>query len=194
MARVAGSRVVVWIILSDAGQRRVCVEGRPPLSAPHEGVPPNKRLKLAARRILNDDFFFSAPQLKRDPLGARFMSETVLPTASFKILIGTVVVCAAFVLAYGFLGVPPHPFIQLVVLIAPLVAAISWLQADAKLRQVPLIHDMGFFLWIAWPALIPWYAVKTRGWHALPFGLVIMLTIITPRLIEAIIAVSSKAR
>jgi len=34
------------------------------------GLRPNKRLKLAARvGIMNDDFFFSAPQLKRDPLG-----------------------------------------------------------------------------------------------------------------------------
>src|SRR5439155_22872780 len=31
-------------------------------------APPNKRLNLAARRIWNDTFFFSAPQLKRDPL------------------------------------------------------------------------------------------------------------------------------
>jgi len=31
---------------------------------------PNKRLKLAARRMLYDDSFFSAPQLKRDPLGS----------------------------------------------------------------------------------------------------------------------------
>jgi hypothetical protein len=32
--------------------------------------PPNKRLKLSARvGILDDYFFFSAPQLKRDPLG-----------------------------------------------------------------------------------------------------------------------------
>jgi len=30
---------------------------------------PNKRLKLAARRRLGNESFFSAPQLKRDPLG-----------------------------------------------------------------------------------------------------------------------------
>jgi hypothetical protein len=31
-------------------------------------VLPNKRLKPAARRTLNDTFFFGAPQPKRDPL------------------------------------------------------------------------------------------------------------------------------
>jgi len=32
---------------------------------------PNKRLKLTARIDLRNESFFSAPQLKRDPLGAR---------------------------------------------------------------------------------------------------------------------------
>ncbi len=34
-------------------------------------VLPNKRLKLAARGRWNDTVFFSAPQLKREPLGGR---------------------------------------------------------------------------------------------------------------------------
>jgi len=33
-------------------------------------VHPNKRLKLTAHVELNDYFFFSAPQLRRDPLGS----------------------------------------------------------------------------------------------------------------------------
>src|SRR5436190_4793782 len=32
---------------------------------------PNKRLKLAVARRLRNEFFFSAPQLKRDSLGSR---------------------------------------------------------------------------------------------------------------------------
>ena len=37
-------------------------------------LPPNKRLKLPARvGLLNDTFFFSAPQLERGPLGGVFM-------------------------------------------------------------------------------------------------------------------------
>src|SRR5436190_1800530 len=34
------------------------------------GVPPNKRLKLTAARRLGNESFFSAPQLKRHPLGS----------------------------------------------------------------------------------------------------------------------------
>lgn len=113
-----------------------------------------------------------------------------------KTLVGTVLVCAAFVSVYGFLGIPPHPFIQLVASVAPLVAAISWLKADARARHVPLVHDMGLFLWIAWPVLIPWYAFKTRGRHALPLALLVMVSIITPVLLMALIEVaqSFKAR
>jgi hypothetical protein len=35
-------------------------------------APSNKRLKLAARVDLGNESFFSAPQLKRDPLGGAF--------------------------------------------------------------------------------------------------------------------------
>ena len=124
------------------------------------------------------------------------MTTPGLPTASLKTLVGTVLVCAAFVMVYGILGRPPHPFIQLVGYVAPLVAGISWLKADARARHVPLVHDMGLFLWIAWPVLIPWYAFKTRGRHALPLALLVMVAIITPALLMGFIEVarSLKAR
>lgn len=108
------------------------------------------------------------------------VTSTVRPTASLRTLFVTVGVCLAFVIPYGFIGISPHPFIQLVIIIAPLVAAIRWLQADARARKVPLIHDMGLFLWLAWPALIPWYAVKTRGRHGVPLALLVMAAIIAP--------------
>lgn len=122
------------------------------------------------------------------------MPDTHLPTASLKVLLGTVVVCILFVLAYGFLGIPPHPFIQMVVIVAPLVAAISWLRADARARHVPLVHDMGLFLWIAWPVLIPWYGIKTRGRHGLPLGLLVGVAIIAPLLLTVVFEVARSFR
>ena len=122
------------------------------------------------------------------------MSATGLPTAPLKLLFGTVLVCVAFVIAYGLMGIPPHPFIQLVVLVAPLVAAISWLQADARARHVPLVYDMGFFVWIAWPVLIPWYAIKTRGRHGVPLALLVGLAIIAPFFLSVVIAVARSFR
>jgi hypothetical protein len=46
---------------------------------------------------------------------------------------------------------------------------------------------MGLFLWLAWPVLIPWYAIKTRGRHALPLALTIMVGILTPILLAYLI-------
>jgi hypothetical protein len=84
----------------------------------------------------------------------------------------------------------PHPFVALIIAIAPLIAAIGWLRADARARHVSLVHDMGLFLWLAWPALIPWYAVRTRGRHALPLALVIMFAILIPIIISYSIALA----
>lgn len=108
-----------------------------------------------------------------------------LPTASLKTLFITVGVSCIVVLPYGLLKIEPHPFVRLVVTIAPLVAAINWLRRDARARRVELVHDMGLFLWLAWPVLIPWYAIRTRGRHGLPLALLIMAAIVFPALLAA---------
>src|SRR2546425_13091752 len=111
------------------------------------------------------------------------MTASGLPTASLKTLFITVGICSFFVIVYGILSIEPHPFVRLVAAVAPLIAAISWLRADARARRVELVHDMGLFLWLAWPALLPWYAVRTRGRHGLPFALRVIVAILPPRLV-----------
>jgi hypothetical protein len=113
------------------------------------------------------------------------MTASGLPTASLKNLFITVGVCSVFVILYGIMGIEPRPFVRLVVAVAPLIAAISWLRADARARRVALVHDMGLFLWLAWPALLPWYAIRTRGRHGLPLALLVMFAILTPSLLNA---------
>jgi hypothetical protein len=51
-----------------------------------------------------------------------------------------------------------------------------------------VVHDLGFFLLIAWPVVIPWYAVKTRGRHAWPVALVLLVVIASPMLVPAVIS------
>ena len=43
------------------------------------------------------------------------------------------------------------------------MAVILWLQQDARRTGVGSVHDLGYFLLLAWPIVIPWYAFKTRG-------------------------------
>jgi polyferredoxin len=38
-----------------------------------------------------------------------------------------------------------------------------WLRTDSRKRGVVWVYDLGFFLWIAWPLVMPYYLVKTRG-------------------------------
>ena len=38
-----------------------------------------------------------------------------------------------------------------------------WLRDDSRKRGVGWVFDMGLFLYIAWPVLMPYYLLKTRG-------------------------------
>jgi hypothetical protein len=38
-----------------------------------------------------------------------------------------------------------------------------WLETDRRRSGVLQIYDLGFFLYLAWPIVMPYYLVKTRG-------------------------------
>ena len=38
-----------------------------------------------------------------------------------------------------------------------------WLSVDSRGKGILRVWDMGFFLCMAWPVIIPYYLVKTRG-------------------------------
>ncbi len=38
-----------------------------------------------------------------------------------------------------------------------------WLLRDSRKRGVAWVYDMGLFLSIAWPFIMPYYLIKTRG-------------------------------
>jgi len=44
-----------------------------------------------------------------------------------------------------------------------------WLRSDSRKRAVDSVYDLGFFLYIAWPVVMPYYLVKTRGAKGLLF-------------------------
>jgi hypothetical protein len=46
-----------------------------------------------------------------------------------------------------------------------------WLRTDSRRRGVLSVYDLGFFLYLAWPIVMPYYLLKTRGWN----GLLVML-------------------
>jgi len=46
-----------------------------------------------------------------------------------------------------------------------------WLRTDSRRRGVLSVYDLGFFLYLAWPIVMPYYLLKTRGAK----GLLVML-------------------
>jgi hypothetical protein len=60
---------------------------------------------------------------------------------------------------YAAAGIEPYPLIG----VLPKIAVFIWLERDAGRTGVCAVHDLGFFLFLGWPVLIPWYAFKSRG-------------------------------
>jgi polyferredoxin len=38
-----------------------------------------------------------------------------------------------------------------------------WLRTDSRKQAVVWVYDLGLFLFLAWPLILPYYLVKTRG-------------------------------
>jgi len=38
-----------------------------------------------------------------------------------------------------------------------------WLQEDARRRGISWVYDSGFLLYVAWPLVMPYYLLKSRG-------------------------------
>src|SRR6267142_1998679 len=65
--------------------------------------------------------------------------------------------------AYATAQIEPSPVVALFLSFGPLFAVVLWLQKDARQTGVGSVQDLGFFLLLAWPVVIPWYAFNTRG-------------------------------
>jgi hypothetical protein len=89
----------------------------------------------------------------------------------------TAIFCALAAAVYGTAQAEPSPLVALFLSFGPLLAVILWLQEDARRTGVGSVLDLGYFLLAAWPIVIPWYALKTRGragWR-LTLGLLILI-------------------
>jgi hypothetical protein len=89
----------------------------------------------------------------------------------------TGIFCGLAAAVYAAIQIEPSPAVMLFLSFGPLLAVVLWLQKNAKAAGVPYILDLGLFLWLAWPIIIPWYAFKTRGragWRLL-LGLFILI-------------------
>ena len=87
-------------------------------------------------------------------------------------------VCGLLSGTYGYLNLERPPIVDVGTLVVPLIAALAWVQLDARAHGVGLVHDWGLIAWIGWPVLLPWYSFKTRGragWRLLLLLLALIL-------------------
>lgn len=71
--------------------------------------------------------------------------------------------CSLAAALYATLHIEPSLAVGFFLSFGPLFAVVLWLERDAQRTRIGAVQDLGYFLLIAWPAVIPWYAFKTRG-------------------------------
>ena len=80
-----------------------------------------------------------------------------------RVAVLTAVTCSLAVAIYTATGIQPAPLVETLVTFAPLIVVFLWVEKDAWRTGVGAVQDLGLFLWLAWPVVIPWYAFKSRG-------------------------------
>jgi hypothetical protein len=80
-----------------------------------------------------------------------------------RLAILTTVFCSAATALYAATDAEPMPALGWFLGAGPLVMVILWLHQDARQRHIAAVHDLGFFLMVFWPVVIPWFAFKSRG-------------------------------
>lgn len=94
---------------------------------------------------------------------------------TLRVAILTAIACSVVTAIYSLAQLEPSPIVSTLLAFGPVTTVILWLQKDAHRTGVGDVQDLGFFLWLAWPVVIPWYAFKSRG----PAGWRLLLGLVT---------------
>jgi len=87
--------------------------------------------------------------------------------------------CAATTAVYVTTRADPAPVVGLLLSGGPTLMVVLWMCKDAEQRRIAAVTDLGFFLVLFWPFVLPWYAFASRGrsgWKLLLGLLVLMLS------------------
>lgn len=82
---------------------------------------------------------------------------------TLRVAILTAITCSMAIASYTAAEIPPPPVVSTLAAFAPLIVVFLWVEKDAWRTRVGAVQDLGLFLWLAWPVVIPWYAFKSRG-------------------------------
>jgi hypothetical protein len=91
---------------------------------------------------------------------SKFLSQITSPTASIYVFVIITQFVSGIYLASE---LEPPPIFTLLYALGLLWVIGWWLLRDSRKRGVQWAFDMGLFLYIAWPLIMPYYLLKTRG-------------------------------
>ena len=91
---------------------------------------------------------------------SNFLSKLASPTALLYIFLTVTQIISGVYLASE---LEPPPSFTLLYALGFLWVIGWWLLRDSRERSVEWVLDMGLFLYIAWPLIMPYYLLKTRG-------------------------------
>jgi hypothetical protein len=90
----------------------------------------------------------------------KYLSQIASPTSLLYIFVLFAQVATGI---YSVSKHQPPPLFQLTYTLGFLWIIGWWLVRDSGKRGVALVFDTGLFLYIAWPLVLPYYLLKTRG-------------------------------
>lgn len=91
---------------------------------------------------------------------SKFLSGLTSPTALLYIFLVLSQIATGMYLASG---LEPSAAFTLISVFGFLWIIGWWLHRDSKRTGVPIAFDMGLFLYVAWPFVLPYYLIKSRG-------------------------------
>lgn len=109
-----------------------------------------------------------------------FLSRLASPTALLYIYLIFTQIAYGIYLARG---IDPPPAFTLIFAAGLLWIVGWWLLKDSRKRDIPWIYDLGFFLTLAWPFVIPYYLLQTRRAKGLLLILAVLGTCIAAQLV-----------
>lgn len=108
-----------------------------------------------------------------------------IPSPTILLYLFIVITQIGFGLYYG-RQVEPPPAFTLIYAVALLWIMGWWLRTDSRKHGVAWVYDMGFFLVIAWPFIMPYYLLKSRGAK----GLLVILAFVSAYIAALIIGIT----
>lgn len=94
---------------------------------------------------------------------------------------------SAFSGAYAFFRTEPSFVISILGYYSLPVYIGFWVLDDARKRQFWPCFDFGTFLFFGWPAVVPWYLIRTRGSKGIPLALAVLGLIVLPSVVAVLI-------